>query len=750
MAQVETAGKYPAAEEIVAEHGDDSRDRDYLCLATVTDDKPGSSGRDAAQDKNSPAPNIDANPTGRGTTEGQTQKDVPQGKGERLDKTNDRIGDPPAKTGLPDVKFDKSGRLTSITGSDGTSVGFNYDKDGKVTGQSIKDKDGKTLLTKDVAGAFTAMTYDKDGKVESKISFNKDGRATSITAANGESVDFKYGSDGTVQSKTFTNSDNRLDRVEYKTGNTATFEYDKTGQLTGATTRDADGRVLEKTDVQGNVTTMMYGADGKSTGNVTLDKTGKLQSMQDAQGNTTRFTYGKDGKPDGRVVTDAQGRVTALEMAGGAGTFNMYDGKGTKTGTLKTDASGYVTSATSTHQDSGLDRIQAQLDFDKSAIAIGRTIDANKGDLSKVTASDMHKFSQQAGKIFGDPTQAAADAINRNLLAQRSAHRVTTEAVKPGSDMTQFAPPKFGEKDIVGAARFRLQDAMGDYFKDAGSKDCFDKMQAGFEQRMNDSIERRTAAGEDKDAVTKEVQQKMAATYDHLTRMVTGEGVEQPRYTKQTRQQLAETMMFHMKEPDSINSGKMYTGAWLQPTYVTIGFGSHPDQMARILADASLTGQFKDTKGKTHSFNNAELSLLGRERGQGWSIDKADTNRTQPSSVAYLLDRTLSKTVGLHPYAGGTWDNIRDSIQAATGDKPKNSTGVLSKEAREDLVQHGGALRSMPGYFGTFSMRKEGDNWKISRADQYHFRDTPIGLVPAAGLAKWVATGEGMRPYPRK
>lgn len=727
MAQVEYAGEQPAVDE----HG-----LNTFCLVdTKSDQNPANLNRSDEPVAQKP----DANAERRA---GEAKDETAQKPAEV------QRGDTPLRAELPAIEIGKDGRLQSIAQHDGGSLAFNYDESGKVKSQSVKDKEGKILLTQAVSGAYTAVTYDQEGTIQSKVEFDGEGRAAKITAGNGDSVSFKYALDGSVKEKAFNRSDGQPDRVVYTNGDVNTFNYDRDGKPLGTTTADSTGRVLETKDTSGNTTTMVYGNDGMQAGSVTVSDAGKLVRMQDRNGNTTKYSYNPDGSIASRVVTDAKNNAVSMEFGGGASQHFMYDSRGAKIGEVRTDAGGRVTGVSSEQFASGLGRVQARIEFDRTAGKIAASIEAGKGSMGRVSDRDLVRLYGQARQLSGDPAQAAADAINKSLQEQKSTYSVSTDAAKVTESVKHFAPAQFDFKGNLPEAREKLQDSMQWYFADQAGRDGFAKMMTGFEKRMTDSIERREAAGEDKDAVAREVQQKLIQTYAELTRLADGDGNHcQKSDSLDDRQKLVEAFIFHAMNPENINGGPMNTGGWLEPTYVTVGFGSHPEKMAKVVTAVSLTGKFTDRNGKTYMYTAAELAVKGRSRGEGWSVEKADKDSSQPSPVVYRLDVTLAKAArpGMRPLHGGSNFNMRDAIMAATSDKPESFAGTLNAATRLDLARHGGSLRSMPAHYGTFELKKVGNDWVLSQGDQYDGRDHQIGRIRAVDLTRWVKTGEGLR-----
>ncbi len=125
--------------------------------------------------------------------------------------------------------------------------------------------------------------------------------------------------------------------------------------------------------------------------------------------------------------------------------------------------------------------------------------------------------------------------------------------------------------------------------KDDSKMERLELMMNGYEKRFSDQVELRVAAGESEDTVREKMEAQVAATYDHLTRMVQAD--TSAIDDKATRVMLAETFMYHAWEPETVNQ-QGWGSCWLQSGYIPCGLGKHPDDMAKVLADVSLTGKF--------------------------------------------------------------------------------------------------------------------------------------------------------------
>lgn len=267
------------------------------------------------------------------------------------------------------------------------------------------------------------------------------------------------------------------------------------------------------------------------------------------------------------------------------------------------------------------------------------------------------------------------------------------------------------------------------------------EMMNGFEKRMDDSVERRAAVGDDKDKVQAEVNSKVQGTYDYLTQMVTNNNPEAP-FDKAARAAVAESFMYHAMDPETVNGGSFNTSGWLEPAYVTSGFNKAPDQLARVLQEATTTGSIKDaTSERKFTLPTHLLNLDRRNRGKGWSVSNAEHDGSQASPAAYILDATMSNIVRLRPESAGAVSHTDGAMKGATGEKSVIINNLYSEKNREALVREGAAMRPMPAHFGTWGLHKaeDGNGWMLSRGDQYDNRDRHTNRI--ADLKQWIKDG---------
>ena len=231
------------------------------------------------------------------------------------------------KLGLYEIRDTQGNIITikqsGITHSDGQSIVFTRDGEGRITG--ITGSNGKTLsydydgsgnLVKvtDPAGNETSFTYDSDHYMEEIIDprgvtlsrnvYDDNGRLVAVVDAGGNRT--------TLTS----DPDNRLETVTDRLGNSTVYEYDNRGNI------------IRITDAGGNVTRYTFDANNNPTSKV------------DALGNTTQYTYDRDGNlltmtnPLGQKLQNtysAKNFVTSVKMFGIQQLTYTYDTDGRMT-----------------------------------------------------------------------------------------------------------------------------------------------------------------------------------------------------------------------------------------------------------------------------------------------------------------------------------------------------------------------------------------------------------------------------------
>lgn len=303
----------------------------------------------------------------------------------------------------------------------------------------------------------------------------------------------------------------------------------------------------------------------------------------------------------------------------------------------------------------------------------------------------------------------------------------------------------------VEEAHFNFIDEMRKHNPDEAKLERLETMMSGFEKRLNDSVDLAVVTGADREKAQEAMDAKIAATYDNLTRMVS---TDNPGAIddKNTRVMLAENFMYHAWEPETVNQSG-WGSCWLQSGYVPCGLGKHPEIMAKVLTDVSLTGRYVDKRDNKYEFTRGQLGIHQRRDGAGWSIQSAAQDNSQPSPVAHRLDRTLAVMDRGARYGGaGDFDRIsrggggqKEIMRRVTGDEllyigsyPRN------RQERLALLEAGGAQRhGGPNHVATLAMRKIGDAWAVVRGDQYDGRDRVVSVIQ--NLKEWVENGRSAR-----
>jgi RHS repeat-associated protein len=207
--------------------------------------------------------------------------------------------------------------LTGLVDSDGQSITFSYNADGRITqavdsaGDSVTytyDPSGQYLLSVTTAQGTTNYTYNAgSGVAEFSLA--------SISFPGGTHNFFTYDSQGRLAS---TSEDGGV--------NSVTYSYNQPGEITstnalGDATQsfyDNSGLLVRTIDPLGNAT--VYGYDpntllvsqitdsANQTETLTYNPSGDLLTSVDPLGNKTTFTYGIDNQISS--LTDANGNVT--------------------------------------------------------------------------------------------------------------------------------------------------------------------------------------------------------------------------------------------------------------------------------------------------------------------------------------------------------------------------------------------------------------------------------------------------------
>lgn len=186
--------------------------------------------------------------------------------------------------------YDASGRLVTTTHADATTVTYQYDDDGRVTG--IKDENHaspNTTYTYDPAGRQTSVAQTLNGvagSVVTSYAYDTNGDLLSVTDPNGNVTSYDYDDFG------------RMRRQVSPVTGTTTYSYDPAGNL--LTTSDANGAVSTRTfDALGRILSASSSRSATTESVAWVYDTGtfgrgRVASMTDPTGETT-FTYDRRG-----------------------------------------------------------------------------------------------------------------------------------------------------------------------------------------------------------------------------------------------------------------------------------------------------------------------------------------------------------------------------------------------------------------------------------------------------------------------
>jgi RHS repeat-associated protein len=205
-------------------------------------------------------------------------------------------------------QYNHDGKLTGITGPDGSKVSIGVDPRGDYTGST--DALGNAL-TVDYSNGFPTAVRSPDGAVMRTV-YDAADRVKMVILPGGQTI------------QRTTDPVGREATVTWPDGGTSTRVYDKAGNLTAATdpagrttryTYDADNRLVGAEVPGGHKSVYTYNLDGQ------------VDSVTDPAGQITRVTHDGEGRvtgiayPDGTTSTlsyDALGQVRSRVEPGGA------------------------------------------------------------------------------------------------------------------------------------------------------------------------------------------------------------------------------------------------------------------------------------------------------------------------------------------------------------------------------------------------------------------------------------------------
>ncbi len=635
-------------------------------------------------------------------------------------------------------------------------------KDGEGNGRKLDGfviktpTDGKTYLEKKNADGST-LICNKNKEIQallrpdnSKVEVQREGSQitkVSETRPDGSKINFAYDSstktwscdnslipnsksqpvdaDGNLKFKTADGSmhsvgTNGRERIVTKDG--ATLENNAKGELERITQRSGEYRVVnrEGDKVVGFTDYDKAGAlkrELKGVSNLHVDNNGDFKYV-DANGSAVveRSNFS-------RVENDASGRIAKVTRPDGSHRDFTYDAT---TGELSK-----ISDVTKTEKGDRTD------DWTRKRNAAPPQGDGKFTDTFERLRPQDGRTVESRTNVQLDPS---GDYSYKDQKGRERESGVSERFRRSGEGFTSAT---------IEEAHYNFLDEMRMNVKDESKLERLELMMNGFEKRLSDSVELRVAAGQSEEAAQEKMEQKVAATYDHLTRMVQAD--DSAIDSKETRVMLAETFMYHAWEPETVNQ-QGWGSCWLQSGYIPCGLGKHTDDMAKVLADVSLTGKYTDRKGNNYDFKRDQLGIHSRADGAGWSIQNATQDNSQPSPVAHRLDRTLSVMDRGAGYGGaGNSQRIRtggggqrEIMRRVTGDELLYTNYPHSRKERLAMLEAGGAQRSGgPGHVATLAMRKIGENWAIVRGDQYDGRDRVVSVI--RDLKQWLNTGESAR-----
>ncbi|MGH9184934.1 MAG: RHS repeat-associated core domain-containing protein, partial [Acidimicrobiales bacterium] len=237
-------------------------------------------------------------------------------------------------------RYDRQGRLTSVTTPDGSSAKIAYELSHRVTitdrhgttASGFFDAGGRLAVATDATGHRTRFAYDDLDRVvsitdpaggETAFGYDTAGRVSSLRDAGGNTTRWGYDTVGRVISRTD------------PTGAVDHYGYDGAGQLTSVT--DRRGVVSAFTyDPRGRPTVAAFGVTSAGVGSTiayAYDPAGRLAEVDDSSFGLTTFAYDAldrlvgEASPAGEITYgyDAAGRRTTMGLPGVPPTAYGYD-----------------------------------------------------------------------------------------------------------------------------------------------------------------------------------------------------------------------------------------------------------------------------------------------------------------------------------------------------------------------------------------------------------------------------------------
>ncbi|MDO5561144.1 MAG: RHS repeat-associated core domain-containing protein, partial [Oscillospiraceae bacterium] len=311
--------------------------------------------------------------------------------------------------------YDKNGRIASVSDPSGKYVQYEYNTLGDLI-SFINEKEEKTsfvytdhYLTEiiDPRGVrVTKNVYDDDGRIiktidadgnETAYEHDIDGRQEIITDKNGGVTKYNYDCSGNMLSKTDPQ------------GSTVTCTYDANGNPETVTDAlgnvinykyDCYGNILSQTDAAGHTVTNEYDSKGQLVSinamgikaiSVSYDEYSNLTSTADALGNTTNYKYDRQGRLTS--VTDEIGSYKNMTYDQAGNVISTVDASGS-TDTYTYDKDGNCTSRTTSFSSGGeIKTVKESYVYDEAGQLV-KIID-NEGNITSTEYNVIGKISCQ-------------------------------------------------------------------------------------------------------------------------------------------------------------------------------------------------------------------------------------------------------------------------------------------------------------------------------------------------------------------
>ena len=392
------------------------------------------------------------------------------------------------ETGLYKIE-DTYGRTIEITDdgviySDGGSISFNRDEEGKITsitdglGNEVTytyDEAGNLISVNDTANYTTTFAYDDshyltdiysdDGTRISRNEYDDDGRLIAVIDADGNRIEFQHDLDSRMEVSTdrlgystvyYYDENGNVTSVTDALGRTTSYTYDSNGNKTSETrpdgttfsyTYDENGNMLSSSDGHGRTVSSSYGSHGEvltiSTSGVTeislaYDDYGNVISATDSVGNTQEFTYDSAGNIASisdslgtivNTICDSEGNIISVTSSDGNVINYSYDSNGRR---ISRSVTYQGATLTDTYSYDAADRVTG------ITYANGNTVSYSYNQAGDVTAStdgqgrtvnytyDIYGHLTRVSYPDGTSESFTYDAEGRNLTATDRMGRTAT------------------------------------------------------------------------------------------------------------------------------------------------------------------------------------------------------------------------------------------------------------------------------------------------------------------------------------